>query len=108
MEYGMWIMLWVSALLFTISSFIWNRAILFPLLASVFWLSLAIGSQQLDFVGYGAQNIITYTHELDDWTGDIGLMYLFYGCGVTMILYSLYTALMISRDELHDNPGGHL
>ena len=61
-----------------------------------------MGMQQLQIVGFGAQNINIYDHALGDWSGETGLMWLFFGCAMVMFIYSLYNAFLISQQAVAD------
>ena len=93
-------MLWLSSIVFTICAFIWRKHVLFALLAAVFWFSLGMGMQQLDFIWHGDINPITYDIEMGDLSGELGLFYLFHGCGFVMLLYALYNGFIIAKGDL--------
>jgi hypothetical protein len=94
-----WLMLWVSSIVFTICSFIWRKHVLFAFLAAIFWFACGQGMTQLDFYWAGDINPITYDLEMGDHGGDIGLFYLFHGCGWVMIVYALYNGFLIMKGD---------
>jgi len=102
MELTFWILLWITSLVFTVCSFVkdWRKLMIFPLLAGVFWNVTALSLTQIHYVGYGSTNIIIYSHELGDWSGDVGLMYLCHGVGVIMLVFALYNGLLVAKGDL--------
>ncbi len=102
MELTFIVLLWLTSLVFTISSFVkdWRKLMIFPLLAGICWNVTALAFVQVHYVGYGSTNIIIYTHELGDWSGDIGLIYLMHGVGVIMLAFAIYNGLLVAKGDL--------
>ena len=93
-------MLWFTALVFTIASFIWKSQLFFPLMAGLFWIATAYSTVQINFMGFGDINPIIYTHELDDWYGDVALFRLLAYTGIIHFIYAIYNGLMMSRHDI--------
>lgn len=54
----------------------------------------------MDFVGFGSMNVIHWNHELGDWYGDVGVLYLLHGLGITMFIYTLSNALLLAKGTI--------
>ena len=108
MLFEQYVLLWVTALVFTICSFIFRKHVLFPLLAFVFWSACALSMQDIDFIGFGSVNVINYSWNLGDHSGDIGLMYLLHLCGIMMFLYALYNGLLLAKRDIENLEDGKL
>jgi hypothetical protein len=93
-------LLWVTAVIFTLATFIWRAQVLFPLLTSFFWLFTAYSMVQINYMGFGSTNPIIYSHELGDWYGDIELFYFLTGIGLIMLIYSFYVGLVLSKHDV--------
>lgn len=96
------IMLWISALIFTILSFYWRAQLMFPIFAFLFWIATAYSMVQVDFVGFGSQNVITYNLELGDKYGDTQVFRLLGGLGLIMIIYAFYNLLVMGREDIQN------
>lgn len=74
----------------------------FPLISAIFWTATAMSLVQIDFVGFGATNVITYNHELGDWYGDVQLIKLLNGVAMIMFVYTIYNVFMLARGDMED------
>lgn len=111
MELTFVVLFWLTSIVFTILALHYNRSgdkekhpVLW-ILCFVLWNATAISTQQVHYVGYGSQNIIVYDHEMGDWSGDLGIIYMLHGVGVFCLLYFFYTMLRLSKEELQGGVG---
>jgi hypothetical protein len=97
MELSLLWLQWITALVFTICAFIWKREYYFSMFAALFWLTTAYGMVQINFIGFGSTNVIIYSHEMDDWYGDVGLFWLVWSNFIMMILLTFYRVFVAFR-----------
>lgn len=95
-------MLWITAIIFTILSFYWRAQLVFPLFAFLFWIATAYSMVQVDFVGFGSVNVITYNLELGDKYGDTQVFRLLGGVALIMLIFGFYNFLIMSRHDIQD------
>ena len=92
------LIIWGSAILFTILTFYRRDVLLFPLLAGGHWFILAQGVQDIDFVFGDGLNTVRWTADLMDFTGTLALPYFFSGIGIVMFIVGLYHLMVISKE----------
>lgn len=90
-------MIWVIAVVFTILTFYRKDVLLFPLLSSAHWFFLAVFVQDIDFIGFGSQNKISWTADLMDFGGLVALPYFWSGLGIVMMIVALYHLMIVSK-----------
>ena len=102
MELTFIVLIWLTAVVFTLASFVeeWRKVVFFPLMAAMLWNATALLMVQVHYVGMGSQNIIIYDHELGDWSGEVGVVWLLHGIGMLMFCYAIYNGFLIARDEI--------
>jgi hypothetical protein len=102
MELTFVVMMWMTSLIFTLASFVtkWRKYVIFPLLAGLFWNATALIMTQIHYVGMGSQNVIVYSHELGDWSGEVGIVWLIHGVGIIMFCWAIYNGLLTARTDV--------
>ena len=96
----MFYLLWVTALVFTLCAFIWRDQFFFPLISFTLWNAMAILVTSIDFIGFGSINIITYTMDPNVVAGTSGLMWIFHGLGIAMMVYGVGNLLRETESSL--------
>jgi len=101
----LYMLLWITALLFTVCSFVWRGQLFFPLICFLLWNALAIFGTTIEFVGFGSTNVLPiYSKGMGDpsWEWMIGLSWVFHGLGMGMLLFGIYDTLIVARSAVVD------
>jgi hypothetical protein len=106
MTIELYLMLWLTTLVFTIASFIWKEILFFPILSFVLWNVLALLSGDITYVGFGSQAVIAQTYEGGDPEIGYSLIYLMHGIGVMMLLYGFGNLWGQARKDINDGFSG--
>jgi hypothetical protein len=101
MTIEMYMMLYLTALVFTVASFIWSDKLFIIILCFVLWESTAVMGMSITYVGFGSQNIITQTYSLGDPNLPIGTAYPAIGMGIMMLVYGFGTMWGQAHDDMN-------
>lgn len=102
------ILIWVSALLFTVFTLIYPRKFFIGVICSMFWTAAAYSMVQVHFLFAGSTNPILYDHELGDWYGETTLMYMVGAIAVIMMINTVNNLLIAAKDDVQDHYSGDI
>jgi hypothetical protein len=101
----LYMLLWITALLFTVCSFVWRGQLFFPLICFLLWNVLAVFSTSIEFIGFGSTGVLPiYSKQMGDpsWEWMTGLAWVFHGMGVAMLLFAIVDTFLVARSAVVD------
>jgi hypothetical protein len=106
MTIELYLMLWLTTLVFTIASFIWRDILFFPVLSFALWGCLALLSGDITYVGFGSVNVISQTYKGGDPEIGYQLIRIMGGVSIMMLLYGFGNLWGKARKDLNDGLSG--
>jgi hypothetical protein len=107
----LYVMMWVTVLIFTVFALMWPERLFFPLFSAFLWWTFSSLSNQISYIGMGSVNAITQAYVIGDPIGgDVGIpVYLptvFQRIGLVMFIYGVGVLFMRIRKGAQDVSSG--